>query len=848
MKSLAEYKRKRNFKKTSEPEAKVRTGKSTQKNLLFVVQEHHASHLHYDFRLEWKGVLKSWAVPKGPSLDPAQKRLAVEVEDHPYDYWKFEGTIPAKEYGAGEVFRWDYGTWIPVNDFETGMKKGRLEIELKGKKLKGNFLLVRTGRQSSKPNWLMIKRHDKYAEDGAVLVPVADYGSGKTRGAAKVEKAAKVVKAPQRKKKAELPEFTPPQLAQLVNKPPKGAEWLHEIKFDGYRIQAHVAAGEVTLYTRNGHNWTAKYRALAKALKDMDVENAVFDGEIVYQDESGRSNFQKLQNAMKSESTQSLIFYIFDLLFLDGEDLRERPLIERKEKLEELIGDLGDEKIRYSEHFKGVGDKMIEASCSMDLEGIICKKADSGYTSGRRGDWVKVKCIKRQEFVIGGFTDPEGSRFAFGSLLLGFYENGKLKYAGRCGSGFDGALLREINKKLRKLETPKSPFVLNAPKERGLHYVKPELACEVSYAEMTEGGHLRAPVFKGLRSDKAPGEITIEKPKEVEAVATKTKKGSKTKTGTSKTQTKTTQKTKTIKAKLKAELKASPKGKKKAGSGVHVTHPDRVIYPKEKITKLQVAEYYKSVSPWILPHLAGRPISMLRCQQSAVGMCFFAKHMPKMPDSLTAIPDTEGKEPWVGVDSEEGLMHLVQLGTLEIHPWGSEPGQIDSPNMIIMDFDPEEGLGFDVVKEGALEMRDILKQLGLKSYLKTTGGKGLHVVFPFEARYDWDSVKSFAKTLTQEMVSRHPDLYTANMSKKLRKGKIFLDYLRNGRGATAVSPYSLRARAQSAVAMPIEWSELAKLKAANTFTLPKALEWLATRKKDPWADFFKVKQKISLLK
>jgi bifunctional non-homologous end joining protein LigD len=805
---LAEYTRKRDFKKTSEPSAKVRKGK--EKNLLFVVQEHHASHLHYDFRLEWKGVLKSWAVPKGPSLDPSQKRLAVEVEDHPYEYWKFEGVIPAKEYGGGEVFRWDSGVWIPHGDVEKSLKKGHLEFELKGKKLKGNFRLIRTGRQSSKPNWLLMKRHDKYAKEGAQLVPIANYGAGKILhpnkrtvvGGRGKRKAKKKAPAPE----ADLPDFTPPQLAQLVTKPPKGDEWLHEVKFDGYRIQAHVAGGKVTMYTRRGHDWTDKYGAIEKALADLDVGGAVFDGEVVWQDEKGRSSFQKLQNAMKAENTSSLIYYIFDLLYLNGEDTKSLPLIERKEKLKALIEGFGHPQIKYSEHFAGIGDKMIEASCHMDLEGIVCKRADAAYVPGRHDDWVKVKCIKRQEFVIGGFTDPEGSRVAFGSLLLGVYEGDKLKFVGKCGSGFDHSLLRDINKRLRGLETDESPFSLNAPRGRGLHWVEPKLACEVKYAEMTEGGHLRVPVFQGLRSDKPPKQITIEKPKKV-------------------------------------------KGHKvvAASTAPHVSHPDRKIYEKEKLTKLDVAKYYQAVSKWILPHIADRPLSLVRCTSSATKPCFFSKHLPNKPDHVLEIPDTEGKEPWVGVNDEEGLLQLVQWGSLEIHPWGSHRENIDAPDMIVMDFDPAEDVPFSKVKEGAVEMREMLKQLGLRSFLKTTGGKGLHVVFPFEPNYDWETVKNFSHTLTQEFVSRHPDLYTGNMSKKTRKGKIFLDYLRNGRGATAVAPYSLRARERSAVAMPIEWSELSKLKAANIFTLPKALAWLEKRKKDPWKDFFRVKQSISIL-
>lgn len=806
MKPLAEYTRKRNFRQTPEPPAKVPKAKS--KKLIFVVQEHHASHLHYDFRLEWNGVLKSWAVPKGPSLDPSQKRLAVEVEDHPIEYAKFVGTIPTNQYGAGEVYRWDMGTWSPTGDVEASLKKGHLEFELKGEKLKGKFRLIRTKRAASKPNWLLMKRHDEFAQEGAKLIPAAGASTAASSTARMKKAKAKTVQAKSVKKKSvDHPEFIPPQLAQLVDRPPKGDDWVHEIKFDGYRIQCHIENAKITLYTRRGLDWTSKYSAIVKALKKLKVENAVFDGEVVWQDEEGRSNFQKLQNAMKFNKTGDLVYWIFDLLHLDGEDLTSLPLIARKERLEKLIRKLDHDQIRYSEHHRGIGEEMIEASCQMNLEGIISKRVDTPYASGRHDDWVKVKCVKRQEFVIGGFTDPEGSRFAFGSLLLGVYENEQLRYVGRCGSGFDHSLLRDINKKLRSREIEESPFVLNGPKGRGLHWVKPELVCEVSFSEFTEGGHLRTPVFKGLRADKPARQIGVEKPKHV--------KGKKV-------------------VKSKSEKPA-------------VSSPDRVVFTKEGITKLVVANYYQAVSSWLLPHIIDRPLSLVRCPENSTKPCFFSKHFKQsLPEHVIEIPE-EGNDPWITVENEQGLIQLIQWGTLEIHPWNTHRPHIENPDQIVMDFDPDEEVDFEVVKEGAFEMRDLLKQLGLRSFVKATGGKGLHVQFPFQPLYDWDSVKSFAKSITQEFVSRHPDLYTGNMSKKTRKGKIFLDYLRNGRGSTAVAPYSLRAKATSSVAMPLSWEELDKLKASNLYSMSKALQWLKKRKTDPWKDYFRVQQKIALL-
>lgn len=798
MKPLAEYTRKRNFKLTKEPGAKLpKRSKSKDHPLLFVVQEHHASHLHYDFRLEWKGVLKSWAVPKGPSLDPDVKRLAVETEDHPYDYAKFEGVIPAGQYGGGEVYRWDKGTWKPIGDVDKGLAKGHLRFELKGKRLKGAFHLVRSRRGGGKPQWLLFKSHDKFAKPGDRLEMVREYGSTKENPdrRKKLKKSAR----------AAFPDFIPPQLALLVDHPPMGEHWVHEIKYDGYRIQTQIKNGRVKMLTRKGLDWTTKYKALAKELAKLDVESAVLDGEIVWQDENGRSDFQLLQNAMKSEKTNALIYWVFDLMYLNGEDLTGLPLLARKEKLKDILNERSQ--VKFSDHFIGIGTKMLEASCKMNLEGVVSKRADATYVSGRHDYWVKSKCVKRQEFVIGGYTDPEGSRKSFGALLLGFYEKGKFKFAGKCGTGFNQQSLKDIGQKLRKLETKTSPFELNEPKGRTLHYVKPELVAEIAYAEMTRDGHLRVPVFQGLRLDKPAKNIGLDTPKKV--------KGDRV--------------------------------LKQTTHEVNVSHPDRVIYKKENITKQQVANYYNAIAKWILPHIAGRPLSLVRCTNTSTDQCFFSKHFPhKLPEHIIEIPE-KGHEPWITVNEREGLNQLIQWGTLEIHPWNTHSDHLDEPDQIVMDFDPGPGVDFKTVKQGAFELREILEQLGIKSFVKTTGGKGLHIQFPFQPFYEWAQVKEFSKALVQEMVSRHPGLYTANMSKKLRKGKIFLDYLRNGKGSTAIAPYALRARDTSSVAMPITWNELKKLKAANVFTMKKALEHIKRRKSDPWKDYFKTKQKVKLL-
>jgi bifunctional non-homologous end joining protein LigD len=762
VKPLAEYRRKRNPKVTPEPFSLRSRGR--KKNLIFVVQEHHASHLHYDFRLEWDGVLKSWAVPKGPSLDPREKRLAVQVEDHPIEYAKFEGTIPAGEYGAGEVYRWDSGQWLPNEEPRSGLQKGHLEFTLKGKKLNGKFVLVRTRAAGKKANWLLIKRRDEYATEETKSYETAF-------------------------------EFIPPQLAQLSDKPPTGEDWVHEVKFDGYRTQAHILSGKVRLLTRSGLNWSERYQALATALKKVKSDSAILDGEIVYLDETGRSHFQKLQNAMKAGRADKLVYYVFDLLRLDGKDLTSMPLIARKDRLERVIKSLKQPRVRYSDHFRGVGPELFKECCAQGLEGIVSKRVDTPYVSGRHPDWLKIKCLKRQEFVIGGYTDPQGSRSGLGSLLLGVFEEGKLRYVGRCGTGFSIKMLGELFAKLRKLGVKKSPFDVKSPHGKGVHWVRPALVCEAAFSQWTDEGILRAPAFYGLRSDKPPIEITVEKPVRLPTI----------------------------------------------------THPDKIIYAREKITKQQVVDYYEVVSQWLLPHIKDRPLALVRCPQGSTKPCFFSKHFAeKLPESLIAVPE-KGSQPFIAIDSLEGLITLIQRGTLEIHPWGCHRQTLEFPDQVVMDLDPAPGVNFKLVKEAALEIRAMLKQLKIESFLKTTGGKGLHVQFPCEPLYSWEQIKEFARVLVLEMVARQPERYTANLKKTARTGKIFIDYLRNGRGSTAIAPYALRARELSSVAMPIAWSDLTQLKSADSFTLKRAIDHLTKRRQDPWKNYFQTRQKISIL-
>lgn len=529
--------------------------------------------------------------------------------------------------------------------------------------------------------------------------------------------------------------------------------------------------------------------------------DVVLDGELVWLEENGRSDFQLLQNAIKARKAGNMYYYLFDLLYSDDKDLTSLPLIARKDRLQKLVPPRSS-RLRYSDHFRGVGGQMLRAFCEHNLEGIVSKRVDATYTSGRRGDWVKSKCSQRQEFVIGGFTAPRGARGHFGALLLGYYEDGKLRYAGRCGTGFTEQSLADMGKKLKTMESEESPFDIASPRARDVHWVRPNLVAEVAFSEWTRERILRTPVFHGLRSDKDPHEISIEKPKEAG----------------------------------KASSRRIP-----------ITHPDRIIYAKENFTKQDIADYYHTVAKWMLPHILKRPLSLVRCPQGSMKPCFFNKHFTDIPEGVLPIAE-KGREAYLEIENGIGLQNLIQRGSLEIHPWNCHSANMEAPDQIVMDFDPGPGVEFERVKEGVVELKAMLEQLGLKTFLKTTGGKGLHIQFPFEPNYSWDKIKQFAKTLTEEMVSRHPKLYVGKMTKSLRNKKIFLDYLRNGRGATAVAPYSLRARPISAVAMPLAWKELATLKAPNQFTLPKALQYLKKRRADPWKDYLSVRQKIAMLR
>ncbi|WP_413577543.1 DNA ligase D [Bdellovibrio sp. HCB290] len=781
--TLAKYNRKRDFTATTEPKGLKKAAK--RKALSFVIQEHHASHLHWDFRLEWEGVLKSWAVPKGPSMDPHIKRLAVEVEDHPLSYGKFHGTIPKGHYGAGEVYIWDKGIWEPVEDAVKGFKKGHLVFNLKGKKLKGVFHLVRTRTPGRNTQWLLMKKDDTFAREIPDVKPVK-------KKTARKGTRAKIKRLP----------FISPELALLVDEPPTGAEWLHELKFDGYRMQAHVHRDDVKLFTRSGQNWTGKFQSIADQLATLDLEGAVLDGEIVVLDKSGRSDFQLLQNALKAESTRNMYFYAFDLLAVGGKDLRSLPLEQRRDELQKIFKKSASH-IRYSTEFQGTGKSLLALAKKHGLEGIISKKRNSTYRSERNPNWVKTKCTEQQEFVIGGYTESKGSRDHFGALLLGVYKNKKLQYVGRVGTGFNRQSLRDVFQTLKPLEMTKSPFDLKSPKGKEIHWLKPTFSAEITFANWTHEEILRVPVFHGLRQDKPAKQI-------------------------------------------KKETAVNIKNKDEDWT---VSSPEKILFSKEKITKQKVAEFYSQVASHIIPLIANRPLSLVRCPNGTSKQCFFQKHQVHMPEALTPVKmkEHEGYGTYMSLDDPAGLAALVQMNAFEIHCSNSRHPDTATPDQFVMDFDPGPGVSWKTVVDSAFKLKKLLEGLDLKSFVKLSGGKGVHIHVPLAPIYTFDQINSFTHALALQMEQQEPDLFVAKMSKKIRTGRIFVDYLRNSQGATAVAPYSLRARAVSAVAMPVTWNELKKIPSGDHFDLGRAMAWLKKRRKNPWQGYLDLHQKISLL-
>lgn len=826
--ALETYRQKRNFKSTPEPEGKLAAGEGKA----FVVQKHDATRLHYDFRLEMDGVLKSWAVTRGPSLVPDEKRLAVHVEDHPLDYGDFEGTIPKGQYGGGTVVLWDRGTWSPIGDARKGYAKGHLEFELAGEKLTGRWHLVRMhGKPGEKrENWLLIKGDDEFArgeadidileerpesvKTGRSLEEVAENADAKrikprkARKAAakpKPDAAAEEVQAPdlagvKGAKKAPMPDVIEPMLATLVSSAPTGEKWLHEIKFDGYRLLAHIEAGRVKLLTRSGLDWTKRFgKGVLAALQDLPLGAAIIDGELVVETASGATDFSALQADLSAGRTDRFVFYVFDLIYLDGYDLRSLPLIERKTLLEKLVPP-GEGIVRFSAHLDESGAMVLQHACRLSLEGIVSKRRDAPYRPGRGKTWVKSKCSARQEFVIGGYVPSTVSRKAVGSLALGVFEEGKLQHVGRVGTGFSAEVAESLQTRLERLRTDEKPFdnAMTADERRGVRYVRPELVAEVEFRAWTADGHLRHASFRGLREDKPASGIVREAPK--------------------------------------AEAKA-PKPQRRT---VKLTHPDRLYWPDEGITKEGLANFYADVWRFMAPYVVGRPLALLRCPSGIKGERFFQKHAWKgLNANIVTVPDPADpdEDPWVSINDLDGMMGLVQSATLEIHPWGSTVADWERPDIIILDLDPGEDVPWPAVLDAAQEVRQRLADAGLNPFVKTSGGKGLHVVAPLKPSAEWPEVKAFTKSLAEAMASDSPDRFVATISKSKRRGKILVDYLRNQRGSTAVAPYSTRARPGAAVSTPISWEELNPGIGPAHFTVSNLPARLAAMRADPWEEF-----------
>ena len=830
--SLSQYHKKRDFSKTPEPKGEV----TSEPYRLFVLQKHAASHLHYDFRLELDGVLKSWAIPKGPSLDPQVKRLAMQVEDHPVAYGSFEGIIPKGQYGGGTVMLWDKGTWHPLDDDPIkAYKKGHLRFELRAEKLHGRWDLIRFKEDS---HWFLIKYQDKYvrsqeeyditkaqnksilsngtieqiAEHYEYLLSVQEAAKVKAKKQGSKLKKSQVL-LPAGLKKIAFPKFISPQLATLVDKPPEGQDWLHEIKYDGYRILAFKNGSNVVLKSRTNKDWSTDFPSIVHAVSQLPFEQIILDGELVVLDEDGRSNFQLLQNAIKDKNTASFIYFLFDLLYFNGYDLRNLALIERKAILKNILTNT-TALLHYSDHIVQEGNELFEHACHYALEGIVCKKSNGAYYAKRSNEWLKVKCSTRQEFVIGGYTQPKGRRAHFGSLFLGTFNNkGTLEFAGNVGTGFNESSLNEVYQLLLANKGQFNPFTSKPPGSSNACWVKPNLVCEVEFTQWTKEGHLRHPSFKGMRLDKKASEVL----REVE----------------------------TPLAEIKTE---QPRNKKEKTVAFSITHPDKILYSEDKITKQDVFDYYETVSDYILPYLALRPLTLVRCT-SHYDQCFYQRHFNAgMQKALHPVEEQKdkGKEQYIYLNDKTGLLSLVQMGVLEIHPWGSTIKHLEQPDIMVIDLDPAPNVPWKKVVASAKAIRDHLAQYQLRSFVKTTGGKGLHVVVPILPEYEWDEVKEFTHIFVAFLEQLNPQDYISTMTKSKRTGKIFIDYLRNQRTSTAIAPYSTRARLHAPVATPLSWDELSNSRNDNFYTiktLPKRLEQLTA---DPWNEFWNLKQSLRL--
>lgn len=815
--ALQKYRDKRNFDATPEP---ADGGEANEGARSFVVQKHWATRLHYDFRLELEGTMKSWAVPKGPSYDPADKRMAMPTEDHPIAYNQFEGTIPAGNYGAGKVIIWDKGTWIPLEDPHKGLRDGKLKFELRGHKLQGHWTLVRMkGRGKGREDpWLLIKERDAFARPAAEFSlvdempdsvqkladrPQAAASPGAGAAAPAADAAGATSGPPQGARKAALPATLQPELAVLVDEPPQDPEqWIFEIKFDGYRMLARVEAGAIQLVTRNGNDWTSRLSGLVTALRGMDLPDGWYDGEIIMPGEDVPADFQALQGAFDSKHTEQIVFYLFDLPYCAGHDLRDVPLLQRREVLQRIVERKPHPNVRFSEVFDVPPRQMLDSACRLGLEGVIAKRRDSAYVCRRSSDWIKLKCKRRQEFVIGGWTDPKGSRAGIGSLLLGVHDDdGKLRYAGNVGTGFNDKTLAEVRRQLDALKADRSPFEAGTGLPRGSHWVRPELVCEVSFGEWTRDGKVRHSVFHGLRSDKPADAITKEP----------------------------------VVQQAPADTAAT------LPPTLRISNPDRVIDPQSGATKIDLVRYYALVAPLMMEHLKGRPIAMVRAPDGVEGQLFFQKHLDRYKMEGVAQLDpaiNPGHPPMLEIASERGLLSAAQMNVIEFHTWNGVKGAIGKPDRMTFDIDPGEGVSWAQIQEAATLVRTMLQELGLPCFLKTSGGKGLHLVVPLKKQLDWDTVKSFSQAIVQHLARALPDRFVAKSGATNRVGRIFIDYLRNGYGATTACAWSARARPGLGISVPVRWDELAALKSGAHWTVGTVHSRL-DQGNAPWADYEK---------
>lgn len=858
-KTLDDYNRMRDFAATPEPAAKrSRKSAKTAHALQFCIQKHDASRLHYDFRLELDGALKSWAVPKGPSLDPKAKRLAVHVEDHPLDYATFEGSIPEGHYGAGDVIVWDRGVWIPQGDPHEAYEKGRLKFELKGEKLSGLWNLVRTHMPGKQEQWFLIKHQDHaarpeseydvvQAEPDSVLsdrtlVPKRRGKAAATKVVKQPQKAAQP-KSPKRSSKTTLsgavagplPETLKPELATLVESAPDG-EWLYEIKFDGYRVMARIESGDVRLLTRNGHDWTHKLPKQAEALAALGLESAWLDGEMVVANDQGVPDFQALQNAFEVGSSGKIAYYLFDVPYLNGMDLRKVPVQERRAALAAVLESSKSPLLRFSDAFEETPEALLNSACQMQMEGLIGKRVGSAYVSRRSNDWIKLKCKNRQEFVVVGFSDPKGARSAFGALLLGLHDadSGQLRYAGKVGTGFNETTLKSIYQQLLPLETKKAA-VVNPPtgyEAKGVHWLEPTLLAEVAFAEMTKEGSVRHAVFHGLRNDKPAKDITQELAKPVKKTAAAKK---------------TRAKDEPAAAPSKSTGGSKAKAKAPAMDGkVRITHPERIIDASSGTTKLQLAEYYASVAEFILPELADRPVALVRAPEGIAGELFFQKNAERLAiPGITSLDKALTGQPVMIINNAEALIGAVQMSTVELHTWNATSVDLDKPDRFVLDLDPDPALPWKSMVEATQLTLSVLDELGLKAFLKTSGGKGIHVVVPLTRKLGWDEVKDFSHAIVSHMAKLLPDRFSAVSGPKNRVGRIFIDYLRNGLGATTICAYAARTREGLPVSVPIFREEVAELKGANLWNVHNVHERLAEVGHEPWADLKKTRQSIT---